>query len=528
MGQGEDTLAEIRFQVAPAEDLFIERFPIAVAGINFGLVQYLRLVDEFGDQVGLVVSSLTVRNRGLALGGGAVSICLDPSTGGQDDSLKGQIIRLRSGAGANQVRQVVAYHVNGNNCGYEATVYPPFDFWPDHTTEYELGGLAVFSTGNGEEPYRLTRGSDISMYLIATINRDGISNASITPMVTNTIGAERFSSLKVMGVDSNAEIFPAGLNARGTTHTIHRSVITDVIDRTEGGTGVGGSGQTVFRWLAVTNNGGHVNYSPLEFLTNGSVPVGADHTVVGMGSAAIYNAQDLGTPLAVRHAVRLSFVDNNGADGGNETSFQVNDNPMACASIPVGSTIYIWDGGPGGVTNGPQEVSAISTEGGDCEIFLTPNLLPDLDNGDVLEFLPALVGNGVGALYFGGNSTLTADLLHGSRVVHVASTRGFAAGETVFVHGYCEEGVLYLGYCLITGITSATRLRTEPCVVSNGGSIDAEYLAPEYTHHFTRAYATTLAFSKEEISFVDEFILKMDTSGYMTNDVFGVTMLGSG
>jgi len=321
----------------------------------------------------------------------------------------------------------------------------------------------------------------------------------------------------VIGASSGAAIAETVSSAAGTAQDIYRTKATVALNSASpSGATSESATQEVFRFDVAAN-------SAYDAVVNAvAVTLSGNALLTSSGNANLYKSTDLNTALATEGYQTLTFADNSGGDGGAELTFQVIDVPTDCDGIPVGSTIRVDDGGT--YVTGNLVVTVVdSVTGGDCTITFTKNgaaYTVDLDDADILYYRP--LQPGTGKLFFGAQTTLTADEANGSTSLNVTSTAGFSTGDTVTVTGYSGTGVATASTAggVITAIPDATTLTVT--AVTLAATIDYDYTSGSTANALTKNHNSAATVTAGLINTSGQtvaagttltFVVKGDTTG---------------
>ena len=195
-------------------------------------------------------------------------------------------------------------------------------------------------------------------------------------------------------------------------------------------------------------------------------------TTTSTGDANLYKSTDLVTALATE-SYKQDLVSVSAAV--STQSLAVTGNAGDWNGIPMGATVLVNDPDVSATAVLRGEVTAISST------VITITVV-----GDISGYTGVNVGvtyrplqPGVGKLYFGAQTTLTADEADTSASLDVTSTDGFAIGDTVKVAGYTTTGeaVAWESGCAVTAIPDATHLTVSACQFVSDLDIDYDYLS---------------------------------------------------
>ncbi len=378
---------------------------------------------------------------------------------------------------------------NSNFCGSLSNIK-----LVDATTGEQVGStVAAFdSSCNATFNISWTVPAGTTQYLVVKADVNSSPNAvsggsHVLRIVDNT-------KIKSYGVSSGEEITETVSGATSNTQYVYKTKVTVAKNASSpSGSAVAGADQEVLRFDVTADPAGLALLSSVALSISGSVDT------TGSGNAYLYDASDLSTPLATESYKAVTFADMDGADGGNEYTFQVQDNATACDGIPVGATVRIYDTSASAYLSGTFVVSAVTggdldSEGDtdDCQITFASAPTTDLDNGDILYYRPLQPGSG--KLYFGAHTVLTADVANGATTLSVNSLNGFALGDTVTVKGYDANGNLLSATGTIKSLSSNTITLDDPGV-SLTATIDYDYLSDTANALANKHTSTAIVYS---------------------------------
>lgn len=117
--------------------------PVAFTANMERLLKALKSATTAGD---VAVEATTAERTGTAQGGDSTSITLDAGASSTDQAYLGMIVRLTSGTGAGQIRQIIDY----NGTTKVAKVDHPWTTSPDSTTAFRLARGFYFEKAPNE------------------------------------------------------------------------------------------------------------------------------------------------------------------------------------------------------------------------------------------------------------------------------------------------------------------------------------------------------------------------------------------
>jgi hypothetical protein len=223
-----------------------------------------------------------------------------------------------------------------------------------------------------------------------------------------------------------------------------------------------------------------------------AISMAGSANMTGDGAAKLYKSTDLVTALATETGVTAT------ASGANSTTTFVDaSGATEFVGIPMGANVRIYDDNVGAymVASGGFKVTILAP----TLITYTP-LSVATASADKMYYRP--MQPGAGKLFFGAQTTLTADVTTGAGSLAVTSSDGFAIGDTVKLTGFTSAGAAVTsGACVITGVPTGGLTLTigggGGCVTT-GGVIAFDYLSNTTTttpaitnYHNSAAKATT-------------------------------------
>jgi len=327
------------------------------------------------------------------------------------------------------------------------------------------------ATFNLADPWVVPAGTTQYLAVKADINSypNAVSGGSHTLRIVDN------TKITSYGVSSGTAIAETVSGATSAAQDVYRTKLTvGVNSSTPSGAQVAGANAEVLRFDVAADS------HNLALLSEIALSISGDANMSGTGDAYLYDVSDLSTPLKTESYKAVTFADMDGADGGNEYTFQVQDNATACDGIPVGATVRIYDTDGGDYLSGTFVVSAVTggdldgdDDTDDCQITFASAPSTDLDDGDILYYRPLQPGSG--KLYFGAQTTLTGNVANGATTLSVSSLNGFALGDTITVKGYDADGNLLSATGTIKSLSSNTI--TLDSGVSLTATIDYDYLS---------------------------------------------------
>jgi hypothetical protein len=223
----------------------------------------------------------------------------------------------------------------------------------------------------------------------------------------------------VIGASSGEAIAETVSSAAGTAQDVYRTRAI-VSAGTTVSSGESAS-QEVFRFDVAANSAYDVVVNAVAVTLSGNA------LLTGTSNAMLYKSTDLNTALATE-----AYVTVTNAASGSTTTFV--DSDTSFNGIPVGATVRIYDDSAAAYAVGTPKITSLVSAAGDTTATLSPAQAVAIAINDDMYYRPLQPGSG--KLYFGAQSFLTADVANGATSVVVASTNGFAIGDTVVVSGY--------------------------------------------------------------------------------------------
>ena len=381
-----------------------------------------------------------------------------------------------------------------------------------------------------------------SKVLTVKVSVNAYPNATSGGTVTLAISGT--GDIDSIGAASGAGVSETVTSATGTAQDIYRTKVTVAKGSSSpSGSAVAGAGATVLEFDVTANSSHDAVVNAVAVQASGSA------NMTSNGSASLYKSTDTTNALATETYKRIIFDDNDGADGGNEYTFQENGNTSdACSGIPRGATVRIYDadggGGSGAYLAGTFEVATIdSVTGSDCTITFTTAPTTDLDDDDILYYRP--MQPGTGKVYFGAQQNPTRGdtaaglITNGDVTITFASgdTDGFAVGDTVIFKGYTAAGAETTSDAATISAIDATTI-TVSAVSGLSAAIDVDYLSGSATNAIAKGHnSAAIAYTSNAGNNVEEtvsagttktFVVKGDTTGATTNDNLRVDIAAVG
>ncbi len=372
-----------------------------------------------------------------------------------------------------------------------------------------IGELSSFSAqSNGTATFNLASDWVIPKNLTKTLTVKADVNAygSAVSGGSHTVNLASNANVTTRGHASGVAIAETVTTATGTAQTVYRTrVISDLASTSPSGSSTVGAGKSVFEFTVTANPAYAAVVNVAALTMSGSA------NMTSSGNAVLYKSTDLNTALATEAYVTDT------ATSGTTTTFV---NSAGCDSgIPVGANVRIYDTSASAymTTSGGYEVVTVDSTG-TCTWTITPATSAAIASGDIMYYRP--MQPGTGKLYFGAQTTLTADVANSATSLTVTSTDGFAVGDTVALTGHTTAGVAtsVASGCVITYIASATALTTTACVLTPTTGIDYDYLSGTAAnaianYHNSAAFATTGLISQEIAAGSSmTFVVKGDTT----------------
>ncbi|MDP2656517.1 MAG: hypothetical protein Q8P11_03045 [bacterium] len=337
---------------------------------------------------------------------------------------------------------------------------------------------------------------------------------------SHTLNIASNANVTTRGAQSGQGIDETVTSATGTAQVIYRTlVVVDKASSSPSGTAVAGAGASILEFDAVANSG----YAAI--LNNAALTISGSVDTTGTGNANLYKSTDTINPLATETSVQDLVSVSAAVDG---QSLAVTGTSGDWDGIPVGATVLVNDTSVTTTLRGI--VTAVSATVITITVVGTISGYAGIDVG--VTYAPAQPG--VGKLYFGAQSLLTADLADTVTTVTVASTSGFAIGDTVDVMGYDSTGTAVTrdSGCVVTAIANATQLTTTACQLSNNATIGFNYLSATAANAITNnqnsaaiAYTGTIGQSIAAGTTM-KFVVKGDTTGATSDETLRADIAG--
>lgn len=225
----------------------------------------LKAIKQGSIAADVAVMSTTNTHTGTAQAGGADYIDLDVGASGTDDAYRHKVLRIVSGTGANQIREIVKYDGSGAANPYRAHVRD-WDTQPDATSVFEIADGMVLERSAliGAEVMECRRigydisanptgGSDVVVYeKVFCYNNHAtlaLTNAEIQELQTGIeTGANDF-----VAFDLESSLDGTDDNGSGNARTVAPGGYTfDSSDKTVPNSGNFSPGSGVGIWLEIT------------------------------------------------------------------------------------------------------------------------------------------------------------------------------------------------------------------------------------------------------------------------------------
>ncbi len=329
-----------------------------------------------------------------------------------------------------------------------------------------LGTVASFNAqSNGTATFNLASDWVIPRNVTKTLTIKGSVSpyGSAVAGGTHVLNLASAANVTSRGGQSGTAITETVTSATGTSQTVYRTRAT--VSKASGspsGSAVAGAGATVLEFDVAANSAYDAVVNAVALTISGSVDT------TSTGAANLYKSTDLSTALATE-----SYVTATG-DGAGSTSTVVLSTGFS--GIPVGANVRVYDASAAAyMTTGTHKVTAITTAPG-TTLTVTPVMSAAGASGDIVYYRP--MQPGIGKLFFGAQTRLTANLADAATSITVASTDGFSVGDTVTPVGYdtlTGANVTLVSGCVITAIPDATTLTTTACQLTSDLTIDYDY-----------------------------------------------------
>ena len=337
--------------------------------------------------------------------------------------------------------------------------------------------------------------------------------------------AHATDDMTVIGASSGAAIAETISSAAGTAQDVYRTrAVVSLNSASPSGASSESTTSEVFRFDVAAN-------SAYDAVVNAvAVTLSGNALLTGSNNANLYKSTDLNTALATE-----AYVTVTNAASGTTTTFV--DTDASFDGIPVGATVRIYDDTAAAYATGTPRITSLASAGGNTTATFTPALAAanDVDVNDDMYYRPLQPGSG--KLYFGAQTTLTADEANGSTSLNVTSTNGFAIGDTVTISGYGATGTALTSSAggVISSIDDATSLTVS--AVTLAATIDFDYVSASTANALTKNHnSAAVAYTGRLVSNAGQtvaqgttltFVVKGDTTGANASSTATETITGS-
>ena len=315
------------------------------------------------------------------------------------------------------------------------------------------------------------------------------------------------ANFEAFGNGSNTRSTSVGsANVTGNNHVIYASdlLVKIASDTPKSADVTPGSGQEVLKvnLKAVGENTPAV--MAMAFTVSGTATLD-DQTATG-SATLVDNTGD--------NSATEAYVTDVADEAGTTTTIEVAEDG-GLDGIPMGATVIIHDDG-GAFSDTAVKVTNIATD----VVTFTPAVGAATATSDTINYVP--LQPGTGKLYFGGASTLTADVTdNSSTTISLTSTNGFANGDTVYVRGATTStGVVIECSGTVASLTSTvlTLDAAAQCYTDASHSTDATSgVVLDFNYDSLATAVAYVAgannFINEEITGEEYFIVKGDLTG---------------
>src|SRR3989344_4703869 len=350
-----------------------------------------------------------------------------------------------------------------------------------------------------------------------------VTDSTTTP---NEFGGS-LSNLKLFNGSTQvgAAISETISSAAGTAQDVYRTrAVVSLNSASPSGASSESTTSEVFRFDVAAN-------SAYDAVVNAvAVTLSGNALLTGSNNANLYKSTDLNTALATE-----AYVTVTNAASGTTTTFV--DTDASFDGIQVGATVRIYDDTAAAYATGTPSITSLASAGGNTTATLTPALAAanDVDVNDDMYSRPLQPGSG--KLYFGAQTTLTADEANGSTSLNVTSTNGFAIGDTVTISGYGATGTALTSSAggVISSIDDATSLTVN--AVPLAATIDFDYVSASTANALTKNHnSAAVAYTGRLVSNAGQtvaqgttltFVVKGDTTGANASSTATETITGS-
>ena len=289
-----------------------------------------------------------------------------------------------------------------------------------------------------------------------------------------------------VGVNSSASTTATDGSPNPETYTefgaqwLYKTIITVAKNSASpSGSATAGAGAEVLRFDVAADSQADAVLNTVAVAMSGT----ADLSSGGTGSAYLYKATDLTTPLATE--VSKSFTLDPQFGATIYTTTWVTTTPANAEGIPVGSTLHFYDAsGAAWYTTKLTQVDYDYRAGGitGSRLVFSPALTVTPTGSDIVYYQP--LQPGPGKTYFGGSVTYLKNASgeagnpdYSNTTTTVDSTDGFAMGDAVVIRGYDAAGNATNTATLTVATTTAT-------VLHYTGAINVKF---DYDYNVTSA-----------------------------------------
>ncbi len=475
---------EINKDQTAAVDIYVDAVGTATAWY-FGITDSTSQIQGAGLSSGTEVTVTPADSYASAAttitSAGALTVSVDADTpvsqnvavgtGGKTGVTMSKIKFAASAAEDLNVRQVIVTRTSGAALDF-AAIYLYNDLGTQIAGPGYMSGTTVTFTDLANNLFTVASGTSEIITIKAdlngtTVGGDAVSADAPILYIADATGNAANSNFNVLGESSAADITSAPgtptpeISGNFGSITLYKSTPTISLNSaSKSGAQVGGVGSEVLRFDVAANAQADLVLNQVALSISGNADV-IDGDGLAVKDAYIYKKEDLSNPLAVAAYVTGA------ADILANAGLTATAVSTAVDGIPVGSNIVVLNGS----TYTTQKLVSVAVSGTIATLTWTGSDAGTAGEAITIYYAPMQPGSG--KLFFGGQTTITADVASDATALAVTSTDGFAVGDVIAVYGYnTAGGITYDTSVTVDAIGSATALTVSNMQLEVGGASD--------------------------------------------------------
>jgi len=489
----------------------------ATATNTFGLgiaASNISAQDEKGRTSTVTVSGLPVNNTPTVVvtiaGAGSLAAALDgdtPTASVFSTGTTGNPVTDVRFSATNEAFEVTKFQITTDNSSdadevesFTATYTNEAGTEVSLTESINTLGTASFAVTSGNGVYVPAAG-DATLHIKANLNSEATGADSGT---TLGVDLDFDTNFEAFGLGSNSRVTSVGTaNIQGSNHAVYAAeLLANVSTTSPSSSGVTeGSGQTVFQFDLTAKGENTPSVMAAAVTVSGTATL---DTTNATGAATLLNSS--GNVVATESYVSAGAagVSDGGSASTTTIGFDMTDTTVL-DGIPIGANVLIYDASA--TTYYSRTIATLPSTG---DVTFTP-AIASYDDAitDTMTYLPLQPGSG--KLYFGAATPLGGNLADAATTVTLASTAGFALGDSLTVRGATSTGLVI--ECTMATITNLTATVATASAAACTSDLTIVYNYDTTDSNTVQTAVAYVGLIGEEVSGTETFTVKGDLTG---------------